>query len=196
MNSITEKEALEQLLPAHAVAEMIERYGSPYHALFHSGNQEWLKINGVGRTALHKLEAIRTVITKFNQLEAKGAILLDKPKKVYQFMQHIQHKEAEHFYALYLNTKNRLIKKSLISKGTKNASLAGVAEIFTEAVRLNSCSIILVHNHPSGLSVPSTMDIEITKQIRDAGKLLCIELLDHIVIGLGEYTSFAERDMI
>ena len=90
---------------------------------------------------------------------------------------------------LMLNTKSRLLGETEISKGTVNASLVSPRELFVEALQKNAVSIILLHNHPSGDPTPSMEDIILTKRIKEAGNLIGIELLDHIIIGNNCYVS-------
>ena len=97
---------------------------------------------------------------------------------------------------LMLDTKTRLIGESLISKGTVNATLVSPRELFIEALQKNAVSIILLHNHPSGEPTPSREDLLVTKRIKEAGSLIGIELLDHIIIGNNCYLSFAEKKLL
>ena len=95
-----------------------------------------------------------------------------------------------------LNTKTKLIGETDISKGTVNASLISPRELFIEALNCGAVSIVLLHNHPSGDPTPSESDILLTKRIKDAGDLIGITLLDHIIIGNNCYISFSEQQMI
>ena len=88
-----------------------------------------------------------------------------------------------------LNTKSRLLGETDISKGTVNASLISPRELFIEALQKNAVGIILLHNHPSGDPTPSREDILLTRRIKEAGSLIGIELLDHIIIGNNCYAS-------
>lgn len=97
---------------------------------------------------------------------------------------------------LMLNTKSKLIGESNISKGTVNASLISPRELFIEALENSAVSIILLHNHPSGDPTPSKEDILLTKRVKEAGDLIGITLLDHIIIGNNCYISFSEQQMI
>jgi len=111
-------------------------------------------------------------------------------------MPSLKYLKKENFIGLYLDTRNYIIRKELISIGTLNASLLHPREIFGPALTDGANSLILVHNHPSGNPEPSDEDIAITKKLVEAGKTLCIELLDHIVIGENSYFSFSEKGMI
>jgi DNA repair protein RadC len=104
--------------------------------------------------------------------------------------------EKECFKALYLDVKNHVRKIETISVGTLSASLVHPREVFKSAVRVNCASIIIVHNHPTGDPTPSSHDTETTQRIRAAGKVLGIELLDHVIIGEGRYFSSKDKDMI
>ena len=97
---------------------------------------------------------------------------------------------------MMLDNRNHLLSERLISKGTVNATLVTPREIYMEAVRCHAVSLILVHNHPGGDPEPSGCDREITQRICEAGELLGIRLLDHIIIGDRSYTSFKERGMM
>ncbi|NWJ94357.1 MAG: DNA repair protein RadC [Chloroflexi bacterium] len=101
--------------------------------------------------------------------------------------------EQENLKLVMLNTKNQIIRMNTVYKGTVNSSQVRVAELFKDAVRHNATSIILAHNHPSGDPTPSSEDIRITEVAIDAGKLLEIELLDHLVIGQQRWVSLREK---
>ncbi len=102
--------------------------------------------------------------------------------------------DREHFWALVLNTKNRLVRTVEVSVGSLNASIVHPRELFKEAVRLSAAAVVVVHNHPSGDPTPSGADIQLTRRLAKAGDVLGIELLDHVVIGDGgEHASL--RDM-
>ena len=101
-----------------------------------------------------------------------------------------------YYYAMYLDTKQRLIRDMLISKGTATSTLISPREVFIEAVRYRAASLILVHNHPSGDPTPSREDCFLTKRMQEAGNLLGIRLLDHIVIGDQTYCSFKREGML
>ena len=103
-------------------------------------------------------------------------------------------KQAEEVFVLLgLSTKGDVIGAMEISRGTINSSLASPREIFKRALALNACQIAVAHNHPSGDTTPSTSDIHVTKILVDAGKLLDIELVDHIIVTHDSYYSFRER---
>jgi len=105
----------------------------------------------------------------------------------------LKEKREEHFCVLYLNTKNMVISDELISKGIDNATIIHPREVFNLAVRLSAHSIILVHNHPSGDPTPSSEDEQITKMIVEAGEIIGIKVLDHVIVGNEEFVSLREQ---
>ncbi len=105
--------------------------------------------------------------------------------------------QQEHLRVLILDTRNYVVNnwRNSLYKGTLNSSVVRVAEVFREAIRCNAAAIIIAHNHPSGDPTPSPEDIRVTRQIRQAGELLDIELLDHLVIGAQRHVSMKERGL-
>jgi len=105
----------------------------------------------------------------------------------------IGHQEQEHFVVLFLDTRNRVTDRETLYKGSLNTSLVRTAEVFRGAVRRNCAAIIVAHNHPSGDPNPSPEDVALTRRLVDAGKLLEIPVLDHVIIGENRYVSLRER---
>jgi DNA repair protein RadC len=103
--------------------------------------------------------------------------------------------EHEHFRVLHLDTRNRLLGSQTLYIGTLNTSHIRVSEVYREAVRRNCAAIICAHNHPSGVEDASPEDVAVTSKIREAGELLGIELLDHLIIGRGCFISLRERGL-
>jgi len=103
--------------------------------------------------------------------------------------------EQEHLRTLLLDTKNRVLAKREIYVGSLNTSLIRVGELFRPAIHANCAAIIVVHNHPSGDPTPSPEDVAVTRQIVEAGKLLDIEVLDHLIIGWQRWISLKERGL-
>ncbi len=101
--------------------------------------------------------------------------------------------EQEQFAVLYLDTRNRVVAQEMLYKGSLNTSLVRIAEVFRGAVRRNCAALIVAHNHPSGDPSPSPEDVALTRRLIEAGKLLEIDVLDHLVIGQNRYVSLRER---
>lgn len=109
------------------------------------------------------------------------------------YMEELRYKKKEIFRVIFLNTKNMIIAHRDISEGSLNASIVHPREVFIEAIRKNSNKIIVMHNHPSGDPQPSREDFSITERLVQAGRIIGIEVLDHIIIGDGVYYSFKEN---
>jgi DNA repair protein RadC len=103
--------------------------------------------------------------------------------------------EQEHLCTILLDTKNHVLKIHPLYVGSLNATGVRVGEVFREAIRLNAAALIVAHNHPSGDPTPSPEDVNVTRQIVEAGKLLDIDVLDHLVIGQGRWVSLKERGL-
>jgi DNA repair protein RadC len=103
--------------------------------------------------------------------------------------------EQEQLRVILLDTKNRVLATPTIYKGSLNTSLIRVGELFRDAIRANCASLIVLHNHPSGDPTPSPEDVAVTRQIVEAGKLLDVEVLDHLVIGRHRFVSLKERGL-
>lgn len=123
-------------------------------------------------------------------------VFLRSPEEVFEYAKDMARLKQEHLRGLYLDTRNRLVRDEVITIGTLNESLAHPREIFHPAVETHAAAIILVHNHPSGDPFPSRDDIELTKQIYEASRLMEIEVLDHVIIGNKRYYSLKENTEI
>jgi DNA repair protein RadC len=105
------------------------------------------------------------------------------------------HLDQEQLRVACLDTKNKIQKVHVVYQGSLNASLIRVGEIYKEPLKLNSAAIIVAHNHPSGEPAPSPEDVLVTRQLIEAGNLLDVELLDHLVIGQGRWVSMREKGL-
>lgn len=124
---------------------------------------------------------------------------LSSPQSIYDVMTNVfkmQKLSEEYMYLLCLNNKNRLIGVFEISHGTHNCSICEPREIFIKALLCGASSIVLCHNHPSGDINPSTSDNNVTKRIEESGKLLGVQLLDHIIVGDSMYYSYRESGVL
>lgn len=122
---------------------------------------------------------------------------IKKSEDIYQYLKNeIQDKKNECFYAILLDTKNVIISKEVISIGTLDASIVHPREAFKPAIKKSAKSIVFAHNHPSGDFTPSKDDFRITQRLVEAGEILDIEVLDHIIIGKDGYYSFKKENFI
>ncbi len=156
--------------------------------------EELCQIKGIGPGKASQVLATMELgkrIAKSN-IHKRGKIT--SPEDVADFMiDEMIALKQEHFKTLFLNTKNEIIGYETISIGTLNASIVHPRDVFNKAIRKASANVILVHNHPSGNPKPSTEDIAITKRLSEAGNILGIPVLDHIIIGDSSFYSMKEH---
>ena len=111
-------------------------------------------------------------------------------------MAEMEHLKKEHFKIVMLDTKNQIIATEEVSIGNLNSSIVHPREVYKEAIKRSSASIILVHNHPSGDPTPSKEDINITRRLVECGELLGIRVLDHVIIGKKKHISLKEMEIL
>lgn len=151
---------------------------------------ELQRIKGVGKAKACQILAVFELNKRVKHKE-NGNKPIMTPRDVYNYVSERFKGEAkEHFIALYLDTKNKVVKEETISIGTLNTAIVHPREIFKTAIKENANSMILVHNHPSGDPTPSNEDKTTTEKLFQAGELLNIKMLDHVIIGNGKYYSF------
>ena len=129
-------------------------------------------------------------------LQNKQSALLLSPKDVWEQLKDIRDNKKEHFVIFFLDARNQEIKREIISVGSLNANLVHPREVFEPAVRHLAAQIIVAHNHPSGDTEPSEEDLAITKRLVAAGKILGIEVLDHVTVVKSGFFSFKEHKLI
>ena len=174
--------------------EILRKYGDK--KLLDVSYQELKNIRGVGSTkAVQILAAIELGRRLFKEKQEKE-VFINSPEEVVKEVEHIKENKKENFICLYLDARNKLIYKETVSIGTLNANLVHPREVFEPAVRNLAAQIIVVHNHPSGDPEPSEDDLEITKRLMESGKILGIELIDHLIITKERFFSFKEKGLI
>ncbi len=144
-------------------------------------------IVGVGEAKATELVASFELARRY-LLESDRSVI-DSPEKAVEQLADIRDKKQEYFVCLTLDGANRLIAKRIITIGTLTASLVHPREVFADAITDRAASIIVAHNHPSGSLDPSAADLEVTERLKDAGKLLGINLLDHIIVTATSHTT-------
>lgn len=165
---------------------------------------DFKKLKGIGRIKALQLITVMEVARRVLAQAAEQTPLIDSAEKAAEFFRHLSHGLlVEKFWVLCLNRKNRLIKCIEITSGTANSTLAHPREVFREAIKESASAILCAHNHPSGDPTPSSADIKMTRQLREASQTVDITLLDHVILGqplsdpggLGYY-SFREAGLI
>ena len=164
----------------------------------HQFNAERLKqIKGIGNVKAIQISCISELAKRLAKASYQDTVCFTDPKTIAQYyMEDLRHANQEQMKLLLLNTKSRLIGETDISKGTVNSAVISPRELFVEALQKNAVSIVLLHNHPSGDPTPSKEDVLITRRIQEAGRLIGVELLDHIVIGDNCYVSLREKGLV
>jgi len=178
------------LVLANRVLNVFERL----HHLKHATIEEMMAIKGIGEVKAIQLMAAVELGRRLAQKHNDEKFTIRSPQDAATYlMPDMTSLNQEHFVVLFLNIKNQIIHKQTIFIGSLNASIVHPREIFREAVKRSAASIICAHNHPSGVPTPSTEDIEVTKRIVEAGYIIGIELIDHVIIGDHQYISLKEK---
>ena len=156
--------------------------------------EELTSIRGIGKAKAVQIIAAIELGRRINNLQFQDRYVIKSPEDGANYvMNDMRFLSQEHFVVVYLNTKNQVIHRQTIFIGSLNASIVHPREVFKEAFRRSAASIICFHNHPSGDPQPSREDIEVTKRLVECGKLLGIEVLDHLIIGDKKYVSMKEK---
>ncbi|MGD6795670.1 RadC family protein [Metabacillus indicus] len=155
---------------------------------------ELTSISGIGEAKAVQVLAALELGRRINRLAYEDRYVIKSPQDGANYvMEEMRFLLQEHFVCLYLNTKNQVLHKQTVFIGSLNASIVHPREVFKEALKRSAASIICIHNHPSGDPSPSREDIEVTKRLTECGKMLGIELLDHLIIGEQKYVSLKEK---
>lgn len=156
--------------------------------------EELTSIKGIGPAKGVMILAAIELGRRLNNFKSAEQITIRSPKDGADYvMEDMRTLKQEHFVVIFLNTKNEIIHRETIFKGSLNSSIVHPREVFREAVKRSAASIICFHNHPSGDPTPSQEDIHVTRRLADSGKMMGIEVLDHIIIGDRKFTSLKEK---
>lgn len=170
---------------------------SNYHEGVHLQNwtkDELMKIHGIGKVKTAQIMCLCELSKRLARQSAVSTLDFSDPDTIAEYyMEDMRHRKQEYMKLIMLNTRTKLIGETDLTKGTVNMSLVSPRELFIEALKKGAVYIVLLHNHPSGDPTPSKEDISITKRIKEVGKLLGVELLDHIIIGDNCYISLAQE---
>lgn len=176
--------------------EVISRF-SGLKNLVQAGIEELSGVRGMGPVKAAQLKAALEIGRRLALVSEGERPSIRGPRDAAAMvMEEMRHLDREHFCALLLNTKHQVLARETISIGTLNSSIVHPRELFKAAIKRSASAVILVHNHPSGDPAPSREDREITRRIQDAGSIIGIEVLDHIVIGDNKFISFKDRGML
>lgn len=165
--------------------------------LVQAGVEELSEIKGMGPVKAAQLKAALEIGRRVATVSESSRPSIKGPEDAaFMVMEEMRHLDREHFCALLLNTKHQVVARETISVGTLNSSVVHPRELFKAAIKRSAAAIILVHNHPSGDPTPSREDREITRRLFEAGTIIGIEVLDHIIIGDNKFVSLKSKGML
>jgi len=181
-------------VPVQRLSEQVLSKFDGLHGLLNSTLEEITSIKGIGSAKAVQIMAAIELGRRIARHKRGNTYTIKTPADVADYlMDELRHLKQEVFVSLYLNTKNQIIGYERITMGSLNSSIVHPREIFKGALKRSSAAIICVHNHPSGDPSPSREDIEVTKRLVNAGQILGIEVLDHVIIGDNTYYSLKEK---
>lgn len=164
------------------------------NGLYAVSAKQLMNVSGIGRVKAIQIECALELSRRMRRAGTQNRLTFTSPQVISDYyMETMRHFRQEHLMLLMLDTKNRKIADTVVSKGSVNMALISPREIFLEALRHEAVNIVLLHNHPSGDPTPSKEDIEVTKAVAKVGLMMGIRLLDHIVIGNNVYVSLLEE---
>lgn len=180
-----------------SVAQRLLSHFGDLNKLASAGLEELAKIKGIGPAKAAQIKAVFELGKRnLSSWDKTEKIKISSAEDVFRmFGQRLKGKKKEHFLALLLDSRNRLLRSAEISVGSLDASIVHPREVFKEAIAESASRLILVHNHPSGDPKPSEADVEITKRLAAAGKILGLEILDHVIIGNKIASSLKEEGL-
>jgi len=155
-----------------------------------------LKIKGIDSAKATTLLAAFELSKRALEVDDSNLPIISTPKDVVAQLTELRQNKKEHFVVLYLNARNQLVYKETISMGTLDANLVHPREVFEPALKYSAANIMVAHNHPSGDPKPSEDDLEITKRLAEAGKMMGVEVLDHVIIVKNSYFSFKDEKLL
>jgi len=176
--------------------ELLQHFGS-LHGLLNADLKEFRYVEGIGLAKFAQLKGIAELARRYHSVRVLGDNPLLSPEMTKDFLQsQLSDAEREIFMVIFLDNQHRVVKHSRMFSGTLRHVEVHPREIVREAIKVNAAAVILAHNHPSGCAEPSKADKDITDRIIKCCQFMDIRVLDHFIIGRGEYVSFAEQGWI
>ncbi len=192
--SLGTAELLAVIIGGPRQIEAAQRVVQTHHDLVNVLTEEFESVPGIGKARAARLVAAielgRRLATQATEEQSQ---IRSPADAAYIFKSWIGSEERENFAILFLNTRNRVIDREILYQGSLNASLVRTAEVFRGAIRRNCNAIMVAHNHPSGNPMPSPEDQALTRKLVEAGKLIEIDVLDHLIVTSSRYISLRER---
>lgn len=170
--------------------QVIQKFGKGFLGISVDDLQ---KISGIGQAKALQVVSAVSLVKRFYQEEKSNELTIKNSQDVLSLIYDLRDKKKEHLVCLYLNARNGLLKKEIVSVGLLDKTLLHPREIFHPATELNAASVILVHNHPSGDVTPSGKDSQVVEKIAQAGEIMGIPVIDFIIVSENEHYSFCEK---
>lgn len=167
------------------------------NGLMECSADEFMSLKGIGEAKASQLLALAELTKRFKSFRSGDEYKIAEPKDAALLvLESMRYLKKEYLKIIMLNTKNVVISIKDVSVGSLNSSIVHPREVFCEAIKKSSASIIICHNHPSGDPTPSGEDINVTRRLKECSSLLGVDLLDHIIIGNGTYISLKEKGIL
>jgi len=175
----------------------INKYEKGLPGLYSLSIQQMNEVDGIGKIKAIQIMAMLEFSKRLSKQQAVKEFKISSPASIAKiYMEEMRYLKQEHFKVVYFDIKNNILGDRDTTIGTINTTIVHPREVFSEAVKISAASIIVIHNHPSGDPSPSKEDIQVTKRLLEASRILGIDLLDHIIIGDGRYISLKEKGFI
>ncbi|MBT1070661.1 RadC family protein [Pelotalea chapellei] len=177
--------------------DVISHFGDNLRELGSATISEITAIKGMGPAKATGIKAAFALASRFQARKLENLDRFTSPRQVFDYFHHeFRDSRKEYFLVLLLDGKNRIIRRVQISEGSLNQSIVHPREVFSPAVKESAAAVILIHNHPTGDPAPSQEDISVTRRLKEAGEIMGIRVLDHIIIGEDEFMSFVEKGLL
>lgn len=177
--------------------DVISHFGDNLRELGSAAISEITAIKGMGPAKATGIKAAFALASRFQARKLENLDRFTSPRQVFDYFHHeFRDSRKEYFLVLLLDGKNRIIRRVQISEGSLNQSIVHPREVFSPAVKESAAAVILIHNHPTGDPAPSQEDISVTRRLKEAGEIMGIRVLDHIIIGEDEFMSFVEKGLL
>lgn len=175
---------------------LLAHFGS-LRRLTEASTTELCRLPGIGPAKAAEVMAVGELARRFATTTLQPGARYTRSDDVFRhFHERLRDRRKEVFLALLLDAKNRVLREVQVSEGSLNASIVHPREVFVPVVRESAAAVLFVHNHPSGDPTPSREDLELTSRLQEVGTLMGVRVLDHIIIGNGRYTSFADQGLM
>ena len=176
--------------------QLLSSFGS-LRSLAAANTAELCQQKGIGPAKAAEIQALFELARRFARQQIRPGDRFTSSADIFDhYHETLRDRKKEVFISLLLDSKNRLLKEIQVSEGSLNASIVHPREVFAPVIRESAAAVLFVHNHPSGDPTPSREDIDLTARLKDAGELMGVRVLDHIIIGSGSYVSFCDRGLL